>query len=76
MSFSGLQTRTLYVNGVQVASGPSVQPADGTGPLWIGQGDADLEGFAGGLDEVRIYNLALRADKVGKLFAAPLPPSD
>jgi hypothetical protein len=66
-------TRTLYVNGVQVASGPAAQAADGTGPLWIGQGNADMEGFAGNLDEVRVYNRALGADDVKKLFGSYLP---
>jgi hypothetical protein len=70
------QTRTLYVNGTQVASGAALQPADATGPLWIGQGNADEEGFAGGLDEIRIYNRALSPDDIAKLFAAPLPFSN
>ncbi len=69
------QTRSLYVNGVLVASGPAAQPANGSGPLWIGQGNADTEGFAGGLDEVRIYHRALSPDDVGRIFAAPLPLS-
>ena len=66
-------TRSLYVNGVLAASGPS-QPADGAGALWIGQGNAEAEAFAGGLDEVSIYNRALSDADVKKLFDAPFLP--
>jgi hypothetical protein len=66
-------TRTLYVNGAQVASTSAAQASDGNGPLWIGQGNADLEAFAGGVDDVRIYNRALGPDDVKKLFGSYLP---
>lgn len=66
-------TRTLYVNGAQVASASAAQASDGSGPLWIGQGNADTEGFAGGIDEVRIYNRALSPDDVKRLFGSYLP---
>ncbi len=61
-------TRTLYVNSMQVADARAAQPADATGPLWIGQGNASEEAFAGNLDEVRIYNRALTADDVKRLY--------
>jgi hypothetical protein len=66
-------TRTLYVDGIKVASGPGAQAADGSGALWIGQGDADEEAFAGNLDEVRVYGRALRDDEVPKLYGSYLP---
>jgi hypothetical protein len=66
-------TRTLYLNGAQIASASAAQASDGSGPLWIGQGNADTEGFAGGLDEVRIYNRALGPNDVKKLFGSYLP---
>jgi len=66
-------TRTLYVNGAQVAATSTAQASDGSGPLWIGQGNADTEGFAGFIDDVRIYNRALSADDVKKLFGSYMP---
>ncbi len=66
-------TRTLYVNGVQVGTASAALAADGTGPLWIGQGNADMEGFAGNIDDMRIYNRALSGDDVKKLFGSYLP---
>jgi hypothetical protein len=68
-----LLSRTLYVNGVKVAGAPAAQNADSPGQLWIGQGNADEEGFAGNLDEVRIYNRALSSDEVKQLFSVFLP---
>jgi large repetitive protein len=67
------KTRTLYVNGVQVATAESTQTGDGSGALWIGQGNADQEGFAGIIDDVRIYNRPLSAADVTKLFGTYLP---
>ena len=66
-------TRALYVNGAQVANARAAQSADGAGPLWIGQGNAPMEGFAGLLDEVRIYNRALDSGEVKDLFSVFLP---
>lgn len=66
-------TRTLYLNGAQIASASAAQASDASGPLWIGQGNADTEGFAGGLDEVCIYNRALGPNDVKKLFGSYLP---
>ena len=67
------RTRTLYVNGVQVANAQIIAPADGTGTIWIGQANADNEAFNGNIDDVRIYDRALVADDVKKLFGTYLP---
>ena len=67
------RTRTLYVDGVQVASTQNIAPADGVGTIWIGQANADSEAFAGNIDDVRIYNRALVADDVKRLFGSYLP---
>lgn len=60
-------TRALYVDGVQATKVKTTQDGSGTGPLWIGQGNADVEGFAGSIDEVRIYNRALSARDIQEL---------
>lgn len=47
------RTRTMYVNGVQVATGTS-QTGTGTGPLWFGGSNGFNEWFQGTLDEISI----------------------
>ncbi len=65
-------TRTLYVDGEMVAQGAAAM-ANGTGGLWIGQGNADNEAFAGLIDDVRVYNRALTAGDVQRLYGNYLP---
>ncbi|UCG74247.1 MAG: chitobiase/beta-hexosaminidase C-terminal domain-containing protein, partial [Chromatiales bacterium] len=66
--------RRLYINGVEVASSPTAQPADGLGDLFIGSRRADsYEAFAGDLDEVRIYNRALLDEEVLTLSGRSVP---
>ncbi len=60
-------TRTLYVDGVQVVTAQKTQDANAPGPLWIGQGNADDEGFGGNIDDVRLYNRAFSALEVQEL---------
>jgi hypothetical protein len=67
------RTRTLYVNGVQVANAHNIAPDDGVGTIWIGQANADEEAFAGSIDDVRVYGRALGADDVKRLFGSYLP---
>jgi hypothetical protein len=67
-------TRTLYVNGVSVATG-GAQAANGAGALWMGQQNLLLtqpDSFPGYIDEVRIYNIALSASAIQGLLSPPL----
>ena len=61
----------LYVDGKLVAKSSSFDPADydvsTDQPLHIGFGQTDY--FFGRISEVRVYNLALTAAKIRKLFA-------
>jgi hypothetical protein len=59
--------RSLYVNGIKVADGPA-QAADAAGNLWIGQGHAEQESFAGNIDDIRIYNRALTLNEIQALY--------
>ena len=71
-------TRTLYTNGQAVASGPA-QDGNGTGALLFAdenktdsQGNNDVGGFAGDLDEIRLYNQALTPGAIADLMGAPV----
>jgi hypothetical protein len=65
-------TLVLYVNGVQVGSGPA-QASNGTGPLDIG-GDGGVTNYLNGtIDDVRLYNVALSASQVQSLDNAGPP---
>ena len=60
--------RRLYVNGIEVASKKSTEPADGAGDLFIGSRRSDdYEAFIGEIDEVRIYNRALTDEEIQTL---------
>jgi ELWxxDGT repeat protein len=62
-------TRKLYVNGVEVASG-AAQAANGTGSLWFGGAETVSEFFAGKIDDVRLYGRALASTELAA-FANP-----
>ena len=62
-------TRTLFVNGVQVASG-AAQAGDGMGALWIGGAETTAEFFAGKIDDVRIYRAPLSSATLSALTEA------
>jgi fibronectin type 3 domain-containing protein len=70
-------TRTLYVNGVAVRSGPA-QAANGSGPLEWGEEDLPAGsgtvqfGFKGVIDETRLYNIALSASQISDLLPVTL----
>jgi hypothetical protein len=67
-------TRSLYVNGALVATGPA-QAADGAGALWMGQQNQLLtkpDSFPGYIDEVHIYNRALSATDIAGLLSPPM----
>ena len=59
-------TRTLYLDGLAVATG-AAQAADGAGGLWFAQANSVSESFGGQLDDVRIYNRALSNAEVATL---------
>ena len=68
-------TRTLYVNGVAVASSNTLEPGDGAGDLWIGAQDLaspNDNSFQGTVDEVRVYNIALTAAQVVDQLSPPV----
>lgn len=74
---------TLYVNGVPTAVRTGVPPRPGTSnALWIGnrQSSNGLLAFAGGVDSVRLFNVALtaaqvRADYAGSFISTVAAPS-
>ncbi len=63
-------TRTLYVDGVAVASGVA-QAANGTGNLWFG-GDPVGEFFNGEISSVAIWNIALSAGQIAAAMTGTL----
>ena len=76
MTYDGAALR-LFVNGVQVASTPvsgNITPT--ANPLWIGGNSPYGEYFAGRIDEVRVYRVALSQAEIQADMAAPLggPP--
>ncbi len=67
-------TRTLYINGAAVATGP-VEPGDGHGQLFIGSQNLAApndNSFQGEIDEVRVYNTAIPASQATSLMSAPI----
>ena len=66
-------TRTLYVNGIPVATGVA-QAADGSGALWMGQQNIPgaFESFPGTVDEVRLYSRALGGGEISHLMGPPV----
>ncbi len=66
-------TRSLYVNGILVASSVA-QAADGAGTLVMGQASAlgETLGFEGMIDEVRLYNVALPPAGITGLLGPPV----
>jgi regulation of enolase protein 1 (concanavalin A-like superfamily) len=68
-------TRTLYVDGVPVATG-TAQAANGTGELVFAEADTVSESFSGVIDDVRIYNLALTGPQIATLAQTTWTDSD
>ncbi len=73
--------RYLYINGVKQPNTAPAQNANGLGQLWFGEQNAVLsgapdpngvDGFAGNLDEVRIYNRALSQSDISDLMGDPV----
>lgn len=62
-------TKRLYVNGRPVASEPGVYRPNTENPLLIGagQGAGATFHFEGGIDQVRVYNLALGGSSIAAL---------
>ena len=65
-------SRLLYVDGVQAASGKA-QNANGPGDLWIGGSKSFNQYFNGSIDEVRLYQRALSASEVQTLASLHNP---
>jgi len=65
-------TMKIYLDGVQdVSASDTINPDDGSGTLKIGaRGDDALTPFSGSIDDVRVYNRALPADEIQKLYNA------
>ena len=58
-TWDGAQLR-LYINGaLNRSAAQTITPASNTAPLSIGQYGGSVDRFAGRIDEVRIYNVAL-----------------
>ena len=70
-------TLRLYVNGTQVASTAHTGAiATSTNPLQIGGDSLYGQDFAGLIDEVRVYNVALTAAQIQTDQATPVNTSD
>ncbi len=68
-------TRTLYVDGQVVATGPAAD-ASGSGDLWVGGAKNDEEQYVDGtIDDIRIYNRALSGEEIGQLCSWKNPPT-
>jgi hypothetical protein len=74
-SFTG--TKTLYVNGVSVASAVGRYKPNARQPLHIGTGgnpgNFELYPFEGLVDEVRVYNVALEPSQVTEIYRETHP---
>jgi RHS repeat-associated protein len=66
--------RSLYVDGVLVASDQNPQDANGSGTCYIGN-DSVGEAFQGSIDEVRIASVARSSDWVAAEYANESSPS-
>jgi hypothetical protein len=69
-----LGVRSLYVNGVLVATG-AAQDGSGAGDLWIAQQNLLLtapDSYPGAIDEVRVYNIPLTATQITTLLGPPV----
>jgi hypothetical protein len=76
LTYDGAALR-LYVNGNQVSdhrTTGSIQTPDT--PLWIGGNRPYGEHFRGLIDEVRVYDRALRRDEIRKDMATPVKPAN
>ena len=72
VTYDGAALR-LFVNGMQAASTPvsgNITPT--ANPLWIGGNSPYGEYFAGRIDEVRVYRVALSQAEIQADMAAPL----
>ena len=65
--------RYVYVDGVDNTSGtPAADDGSGAGAVYLGRGSTS-EYFAGGIDDVRVYNRALAASDIALLAAGGQP---
>jgi hypothetical protein len=68
---------TLYLDGVQKTSYTCGVPGNDTSPLGIGYiANSNIQYFAGSMDDVHVYNMALTATQVAQLYAAPSSPQN
>ena len=67
------KARHLYRDGLLVASNVALQRYQGSGPLFIGRAPFDDPAcFDGGIDEVRIWNVARTAEQIAENMWHPL----
>jgi hypothetical protein len=70
-------TLRLYQNGSQVSSRGTTGSIQTPGtPLWIGGNQPYGEHFRGQIDEVRVYDRALRRDEIREDMATPVKPAN
>ncbi|ASD62489.1 LamG-like jellyroll fold domain-containing protein [Bdellovibrio bacteriovorus] len=62
------RTRTLYRDGVVIASDTAAANFAGTGTMYVGQG-LGTNGFNGNMDEFAIWTTALTSSQVANIFA-------
>jgi hypothetical protein len=70
---TGTQWR-LCVNGTWQEWSRTELPSSSTNPLNLGDGPAGARPFAGMLDDVRVYNMALTNREIQDVMQGPLPP--
>lgn len=66
-TFDGTTNR-IYVNGVEKAANRTVHQSGASSSFWIGTYNGTNELWTGSIDDVRIYNRALAANEVKRLF--------
>jgi len=75
LTYDGATLR-LYVNASQLASRGTTGSIQTPGsPLWIGGNRPYGEYFSGLIDEVRVYDRALRRDEIREDMATPVEPA-
>jgi hypothetical protein len=68
-------TRQFYVDGTLAGTG-AAEDGSGAGDLWVGGSASSIQQFFnGGVDDVRVYNIALAQTDIAALAAVPATPA-
>ena len=61
---------TIYVDGLDVASGTFILADGADSTFWIGRNDSEGERFEGSLDDMQVFNYALTPEEIVGLYYA------